>query len=158
VHNNHLDLLQLAQQLSQQKLASQASAAIGADARAMSYAGLCFASSALLLGLAKESYLPIAMIIGGLAFVLAAGIASYSARPVVFHMPGACYSDVAEDIEHKVAIEEVLRQLCGYSEDHIEKNKALLAGNAKLLELSQGLSFAAAVVSAVPQALSYYGS
>jgi hypothetical protein len=158
VHSNHINLLQLAHQLSQQKLESQASAAIGADARAMSYAGLCFASSALLLGLAKDSYLPIAMIIGGLTFILAAGIASYSARPIVFHMPGACYSDIAEDIEKKVAVEDVLQQLCGYSEVHIQKNSALLSDNAKLLDHSQKLSFFASVVSAVPQALSYYCS
>lgn len=155
MHTNRSQLVRLAHELIQQKLASQASSAIGADARAMSYAGLCFASSALLLGLANDAYSPVAMVIGGVAFVVSAGIASYSARPILFYMPGACLSDVQEDIDTDREVGDVLLQLSDYAETHISKNRTTLSDNADLLNLSQKLSFASAIVASVPQLLFY---
>ena len=124
----------------------------------MSYAGLCFASSAILLGLAKDSFEPISMVIGGIVFVISAGVASYSARPVNFYMPGACLSDLEEDLDNDTPMTTVLLELSSFAEKHININKSVLAENAGLLLHSQKLSVFAAIVASVPQALVYYFS
>lgn len=124
----------------------------------MSYAGLCFTSSALLLGLAKDAFLPVTMIIAGLAFVIAAGIASYAARPLMFYMPGAKPSTLDEDLANDAESDIVLTQLCSFAEKQIEQNNFTLKCNADLLILSQRLSLCAGLVAAVPQLLKYLHS
>ena len=151
---NQVLLYQLAYQLSQEKLSSQADAAIGADSRAMSFSGLSLTTGALLIGLAKESFIPIAALAGGGVLIAAASIAAYSARPIDFRFPGANFNDLSSDISKNVDLIIVLDELGKFTEKHIQENNKILAENANTLKQSIYFAIFGMIVALVPQLLS----
>lgn len=150
INDNRVALLQLAYNLSQEKLSSQANSAIGADARAMSFSGLCLTAGALLIGLSNSGGNSLSNLIGAGALIVAAGIAAFAARPIAFRFPGANFSDLASDIAENAALEDVLKELGSYAEKHINENNRLLSENATSLRQSIYVAMTGMIVALFP--------
>ena len=135
-------IIRLAFELSQAKLAAQASAALGADARAMSFCGACLAAAALLMGLANGSGFPVSMYVAGFFMIIAAAVSGYSARPVPFYFPGNNYNNLEDDIKGTDTHESVLAVLGGFADQHIQKNSEILAKNSAIALVPQFLALA----------------
>lgn len=142
-----------AYRLSEKRLDVQLTTALAADARAMAFAGICLAAAAVLGGLAEDSASPVLMLTGASLFGVAALFAGYSARPVDFHMSGARFSDLQEDIDKDQGYNAVIRQMGGFLDNQIDKNDQILNGNSKLFLRSFVISIIGVALAVVPQLL-----
>ena len=142
-----------AYRLSEKRLEVQLTAALAADARAMAFAGICLAAAAVLGGLAKDATSPILLLIGAFLLGVAAFLAGFSARPIDFHMPGAKFSDLEEDIRDNVEFEKVIQQLGGFADSHSVKNDAKLNQNSKLFHFALVTAVIGVAVAVIPQLL-----
>jgi len=148
------DVRKLALELSEKRLASQTAAALAADTRAMSLAGIMVAASAILVSFAENTPIPIATFVGAL-FLLGSGIvAARSARPIKFMMPGMNYSDFEEDLENDAPLEQVIEELGSHNDDSSRINDEVMEHNGELLKFSFRLAFAGIVVATLPQIVS----
>ena len=145
------NVIKLAYELSASRLNSQQTAALAADARAMSFAATMVAAAAILAGLSKDANNPIAMLIGSLVLILAAAVAGYSARPIKFYMPGARFSDLSEDISSAASLDNVLSELGGHNDANSDENDKKLANNSKLMKLAFVFAIIGVLVATVPQ-------
>ena len=144
-------VVQLAYELSEKRLASQLSAGLAADARAMGFAAIMIAAASILAGLAKDSANPLAMLIGSVILLASAGLAGIAARPLKFYMPGAKFSDLSEDIETDAKFIDVLTELGEYNDQNSVENDAVLNGNARGLRVAFFVSMIGVAAAAVPQ-------
>jgi hypothetical protein len=94
------------------------------------------AAAAILAALAESSPTPLILLFGATGLVGAASLAWYSARPVRFYAPGACFEDLAEDILNNREESDVLKELGGFHDKHIATNDKAMQESAKLLRLS----------------------
>lgn len=148
------ELIKEAYRLSEVRLASQQTSALASDARAMAFAGLVLAAAAILCGLAKDAYAPMALLIGSGLLVVAAALAGYSARPVDFYMPGANFDDLQEDIEQGVEYLKVIAELGRFNDKHTATNHRMMEANARCMKWAFLTSLFAILVASVPQFLS----
>ena len=140
-----------AYRLSEKRLEVQLTAALAADARAMAFAGICLAAAAVLGGLAKDATSPILLLIGAFLLGVAAFLAGFSARPIYFHMPGAKFSDLQEDIRDNVEFEKVIQQLGGFADSHSAQNDTKLNQNSKLFHFALVTAVIGVAVAVIPQ-------
>lgn len=147
------EIIRLAFELSQAKLAAQASAALGADARAMSFCGACLAAAALLAGFANGSGFPVAMYVSACFMIVSATISGYAARPVPFYFPGNSFKNLEEDMTGPDSFESLLGALGRFADQHIAKNSDILAENSMIFLQAVRLAIVALVVAIVPQFL-----
>jgi hypothetical protein len=148
---NSSELINEAYRLSELRLTSQQASALAADARAMAFAGLALATAAILCGLAKEAYVPLALLLGSGFLVVAAALAGYSARPLDFYMPGAEFNDLNEDIEQGVEFNLVISQLGQFNDKHTKTNHDVMSKNAKFLQAALAVSLLGILVAILPQ-------
>lgn len=144
------EIIRLAFELSQAKLAAQASAALGADARAMSFCGACLAAAALLAGLANGSGFPVAMYVSASLMIVSATISGYAARPVPFYFPGNNFKYLEEEMTGPDSLESLLSTLGTFADLHIAKNSEILAENSMIFLQAVRLAISALVVAIVP--------
>ncbi len=144
-------LHQEAYRLSEKRLEVQLTAALSADARAMAFAGICLAAAAVLGGLAKDATSPILLLSGAFLLGVAAFLAGFSARPIDFHMPGAMFSDLEEDIKNNIDFEKVITQLGGFADTHSVQNDEKLTKNSKLFQFALFLAVIGIAVAVIPQ-------
>ncbi|NVO56032.1 hypothetical protein HW561_09555 [Rhodobacteraceae bacterium B1Z28] len=140
-----------AYRLSERRLESQFTSALAADGRAMGFAGLSVAAAAVLCGLATDAHAPIALIVGAVFLVIAAGLSAYSARPVDFYSPGAQFNDLGDDMEKNIDYSAVLKELGDFNDKHSLANDKLLAGNSRFLKTAIFCALLGLTISIVPQ-------
>lgn len=141
----------LAYELSEKRLASQLTAALAADARAMSFAATMVAAAAILAGLSKESSAPTAMLIGALLVLLSAAIAAVAAKPTKFYMPGAKYSDLEDDIKAGASYADTINEIGNHNDLNSKENDTVLGSNAERLRWAFYSALIGALVAVVPQ-------
>jgi hypothetical protein len=86
-----------AYRLSEERLKVQTTSALAADARAMAFAGLLVAASAILAGLSADSSNATGMLWGAAILIVAAIFSGLAARPINFYMSGARVINVAHE-------------------------------------------------------------
>lgn len=142
---------ELAYELSEKRLASQLTAALAADARAMSFAATMVAAAAILAGLSKESAAPTAMLLGAILVLLSAAIAAVAAKPTKFYMPGAKYSDLEEDIKVGATYTDTINEIGSHNDLNSRENDKILGNNADRLRWAFYSALLGALVAVVPQ-------
>lgn len=122
------------------RLDAQLSAALAADQRAMTFAGLLFAGVAVLLGgglgisPGSPQTTPIfAMAIG---FTLAAACACWSARPSPWHFAGNFPASWTDDVSNGLSLEESKREMASNFQELLEFNEAQLTSAARWMRAS----------------------
>ncbi|MEM7721624.1 MAG: hypothetical protein AAF376_04565 [Pseudomonadota bacterium] len=150
--NENLDKLNMeAYRLSEKRLEMQLSAAIAADTRAISFAGICLAAAAVLAGLSENSSNSFSVLSGAFILGLAGAVSGWSARPIDFYMPGAKFSDLEEDIDQNKPFLSVVTQLGGYADKSSERNDKILKRNSKMFHLSFWIALFGVFVAILPQ-------
>ncbi|MBB3771522.1 hypothetical protein FHS55_002121 [Angulomicrobium tetraedrale] len=121
-------------------LAAQLQCGLAADARAISFVSVIAAAAAIVAATGFTLLLqtdpspfgrPALAIAGG--FLIAMGLASYSARPVGFHYCGNTPSSWIEDIRRRVTLEDALAEQLQHYDDQILHNAAILRGNGRCM-------------------------
>ncbi len=137
---------------SQVRLGSQATAATGADSRAMSFCGACLGAASLLIGLGSipKTENAVFLLLGACVEVIAGGIAAYSAKPRDFYFPGMSPSDLRSDIENSTHSSKLLAELIEYSERHIAKNTEIIQQNARVFRYSAIISILGVILTTSP--------
>ena len=118
-------IIEKAAQMSQLKLEQQHKAADFADQRAISFAGVQIAISAILCGLASGAPFPAGMYLGALVLLVSAALSWWSLLPSKLYVVGAKFSDFEEDIEMGQSMNEILSQIGKHSDTMYEKNKRI---------------------------------
>lgn len=134
--NDDSTVIDEAYRLSEQRLQSQLQAALAADQRAMSAAGMLVAAAAVITALAEHAASSWSMLVGAVGLSVAALLAWYSARPQNFYMPGALFGDLAEDIERKATLSQVKRELGAFNDKHAGKNSEAMDRSANQMALA----------------------
>ena len=137
--------------LSQRRLEDQTNAALAADQRAMSVAGLTLAAAAILCGLSPNAVAPSALLLGSVLLIISAGMAWYSARPVDFFMPGSHFRAFDSDIASERSPVDVLTEMGKNNDAAIDANDTLLTSNARTLGRSFLVAIFGVLVAVVPQ-------
>ena len=135
-----------------ERLSSQKDAALAADARATTYAGIIIAAAAVLAGLTQKGE-PIEMLIGATILVIAAAIAGFAARPVEFYMPGSKFSDFNDDIRQGKEWIETIDELSSLLDENSNENDRIMAKNARILQFSFWIALFGMLVATLPQLL-----
>jgi hypothetical protein len=150
--DSKVHLLSLCFEQSQALLASQASAAFGADSRAMSFCGACLAAASLLVGLASVASTTnvVFLVLGAICEISAAIIAAYAARPRNFYFPGAQPDDLRSDIAGQRDLPEVLKELIDFSQKHIDINRIIIRENARNFVRSAVTAILGIILTASP--------
>lgn len=136
---------------SEKRIQSQQSAALAADARAMSFSATSLAAAAILGGLSENALSPTAMLIGSGLLVAAATVAGYSARPKPFYFPGAKASDLSDDIVNDVSLTDVLAELGTHNDTNSKINDETLRSNSSFMRLAFFVAILGLIVSIAPQ-------
>ncbi|KAB7610124.1 hypothetical protein F9L33_14605 [Amylibacter sp. SFDW26] len=124
-----------AYRLSEERLKAQTSSALAADSRAMAFAGLLVAASAILAGLSTSSPNTDGMLWGAAILIIAAIFSGLAARPIDFYMAGAKAGDVYIDASQSDFLEEI-KQLSGFNDKHIVENYRKMKHNNDLFRIS----------------------
>ena len=140
-----------AYRLSERRLEDQTNAAQAADQRAMSVAGLTLAAAAILCGLSPSATVPIALLLGGVILVIAAGLAWYSARPVDFYMPGALYGSFDRDIAADRPAMDVIEEMGRHNDTSSVKNGGILTRNSRYMNAAFWVAFIGLLIAIAPQ-------
>lgn len=116
------------------RLEAQLKVGIAADQRAMTFSGLLFAGIAVLVALAfgensNVAYRP-QLISVAIGFVIAAGLASWSARPVAWHLSGNYPSSWAEDITAGHTKAQSRAEMAANFENMLKHNDRVLRTNS----------------------------
>ena len=137
---------------SQVRLGSQATAATGADSRAMSFCGACLGAASLLIGIGSigRTENAVFLLLGACVEVIAGSIAAYSAKPRDFYFPGMSPSDLRSDIQNRTHSSTLLAELIEYSEKHIAKNTEIIEQNAKIFRFSVIISILGIILTTSP--------
>lgn len=130
--DNKEKLILEAYRLSEARLGSQASLAIAADARAMSFAGLCLAAASILTGLGATTTGFESAFLGATLLVFSSILAWYSARPINFYVVGSKFSDFDGDIAGGVNFSESVAENGAFNDKHIKYNTVVLDNNASM--------------------------
>ena len=145
------NLREEAYRLSEKMLEMQFAAALSADQRAMSAAGITAAAAAILAGLASASAIPFAMLSGAMFLVVGAMFAWRAAMPVSFYAPGSSYENFKEDIEGEVHYLRVIAEMGGWNDKHIKSNRAVMSLNSKKMKRMYWLTAIGLAVAIAPQ-------
>lgn len=123
--DNHSRVILESLRQSEDMLRSQMTIALAADARSLTFCGLVLAAASLLVGLAGDSGLPVAMYLAGGILYIAAGLAGWTAMPVEWYAPGQKGGDFSEDIEQGKPFDAVALEMVAYTDKQIAKNEAV---------------------------------
>ena len=140
-----------AYRLSERRIEVQTQAALAADQRAMSAAGLALAAAAIMCGLAKDAAFPFGMLAASLLLMGTVGLAGYSARPVDFHMAGSTFGAFARDIADARPVIDVIVEMAEFNDEAIEENNKILGKNATLMTWAYVFALLSLVVAVSSQ-------
>ena len=138
-------------------LAAQNAAALAADQRAMSFAGLMVqaalavgaGATALFLQPNPDTALARSALATAVALTVSAGVAAYSAKPVRFHFVGGRPSAWVEDCASGRPLLDCLSDLPQILHDRIVDNDKVMRRNGTLLTWAMGIAIAAAAYAVV---------
>lgn len=154
--NTTLPLIEEAYRLSEQRLQSQFSAALAADQRAMTAAGMLIAAAAILTALADNASASWAMIVGAAGLALAALLAWFSARPQDFYAPGALFEDLAEDIACRASLAVVRSDLGKFNDKHARQNARAMDRSANMMSFAFVIALASVFFVASVEGFAIY--
>jgi hypothetical protein len=131
------------------RLEVQLTAAIAADQRAMTFAGLLFAGTAVLVGLAlgKDAQPahehPLLCVAAG--FVIAAALACLTARPTGWHQLGNYPSSFEDDVQNNLKLADTRAQTAANYEKMLKENEATLQLNGWFMRASMLVASVSAI-------------
>jgi hypothetical protein len=130
------------------RLDAQLSAALAADQRAMTFAGLLFAGIAVLLGgdfgtFSREAAQPILVVTIG--FTMAAGCACWSARPSPWHYVGNFPASWSDDISQGTSFDASRKETASDLQELLDHNESALQRAARWMRASMVTAVASAV-------------
>jgi hypothetical protein len=132
------------------RLAAQLTAAIAADQRAMTFAGLMLAAAAALTGAAlsasPQAVLTLPIIVSALGLFLTSALAVASARPVAWDYVGNEPSCWLRDINPAAELKLSLAEMADHYDGMIKDNEAAIAARAFWLRLSMGSALVSILV------------
>lgn len=130
------------------RLEAQLSAALAADQRAMTFAGLLFAGIAVLMGgggiSISSTYFQPALIFC-IGFALAAGCASWSARPAKWHYVGNFPASWNDDLSEGISFAESRRETATHFQEMLELNERALTRASRWMRASMILAISSVV-------------
>ncbi|AZO04338.1 hypothetical protein [Mesorhizobium sp. M2A.F.Ca.ET.043.02.1.1] len=139
-------------------LQAQLSAAIAADQRAYTFAGLNVATSVLLMGgsysLATQQHDP-NLFIGAVAFFVAVGlfvaawVAVMSARSVDFEFAGSQPGVWSQDLADRKPLQVSLAEQCQNYDDAIAANRATMANNSWMFNAAVNVALGSVGLGAI---------
>ena len=140
-------------------LAAQLQSGIAADARAIQFVSVMAAASALIAGAGFTLISEQNFVLGGPAllvsfgFMIAMGLASFSARPTDFFYCGNAPSQWKEDIRKNFSISQsIASQIVNY-DDQIMFNRNILINNSRCMNLAIVISWGSVAGGAVYAAI-----
>jgi hypothetical protein len=132
------------------RIEAQLTAALAADQRAMTFAGLLFAGIAVLLGAefrASTCSLPIdPVFVIAIGFTLAAACACWSAKPSPWHFAGNFPASWNEDVAAEMTLEESRKEMAANFQELLELNEAQLHRSASWMRASMVVALASAIL------------
>ena len=131
------EIIAKAFELSQQRLGVQLETANFADQRAMTFAGLQVATTAILATLSAGNW----MTSFAAALMLAGAIMSfYTVLPSKMYVAGSKFSDLEDDFEAKKSITDVYLELGAFTDEAIGKNEDIRKKANDIFKASFALS------------------
>ena len=131
------EIIAKAFELSQQRLGVQLETANFADQRAMTFAGLQVATTAILATLSAGNW----MTSFAAALMLAGAIMSfYTVLPSKMYVAGSKFSDLEDDFEAKKSITDVYLELGAFTDEAIGKNEDIRKKTNDIFKASFALS------------------
>lgn len=135
------------------RLQAQLTAALAADQRAMTFAGLLFAGIAALIGFAAAHsgalHNECGMVAVTLGFVVAAALACWSARPVKWHLVGNYPSSWDEDVRLSKRLPQTRAETAANYEEALQENERALQSAATFMRLSMTVGLVSAVAGVI---------
>jgi hypothetical protein len=132
------------------RLQAQLTAAIAADQRAMTFAGLMVAAAAAMigaaLGVSREADVTLPTIVTGLFLFAAAVLAVVAARPVAWDFTGNTPSAWVKSIADGDSLHTALSDMASFYAEMIEANEIAIANAAYWIRLSMGSALASLVI------------
>ncbi|MDH2328698.1 hypothetical protein QCN27_17740 [Cereibacter sp. SYSU M97828] len=139
MESNAAQLVREMQRRAEQRLQAQQDIALAADARALTFCGLCLTAASLLIGLA-DGEMRIPMYAAGGYIYVGAALAAYAARPTSWAAPGQPSDGYAEDLRDDRPIIEVISEVNAHIDDQILRNEKKLSENALIMRIAAATS------------------
>jgi hypothetical protein len=135
------------------RLSAQLTAAVAADQRAMTFAGLAMAAAGALigaaLGAANNSSLAAPIFVTAAGLLISAFFAVLSARPVPWDYVGNSPSSRLNDIADGTTLHESLAQMAQFYDEMISENEIAISGAADWIRLSMGVALISLVIGLI---------
>jgi hypothetical protein len=132
------------------RLQAQLTAAIAADQRAMTFAGLLLAAAAAMigtgLGASPDAKLTVPVFVTGLGLFVSATLAIVAARPVDWDFVGNTPSAWIGSIADKQTLHDALSDMATFYAEMIDNNETAIADAAFWIRLSMGSALASLLI------------
>lgn len=140
---------------SEEILKSQMAIAIASDTRALTFCGITLTAASLLVGLADEAAVEVAMYVASAMMFAAGALAAWTAMPVAWYAPGQPGRCFDEDIEADKPMNAVIGEMVAYNDKHFDINERVRDRQSRWLRISASLAGLAAPAGMLVQIVAW---
>jgi hypothetical protein len=135
------------------RLEAQLTAAVAADQRAMTFAGLMLAAAGAMIGAAlgasPDGPLTASVFVTALGLFISAVLAVLAARPVVWNFVGNTPASWLKGLNEDTSLKVSLAQMADFYAEMIEENETAFSGAAFWIRLSMGSALASLLLGLI---------
>ncbi|HRO14751.1 MAG TPA: hypothetical protein PLL33_06860 [Paracoccus sp. (in: a-proteobacteria)] len=155
MNDNRNAVIRESQRQSEEILKSQLTIAIASDTRALTFCGITLTAASLLVGLADQAEVTVAMYAASAMMFAAGALSAWTAMPVAWYAPGQPGRDFAEDIETDRPMNAVIGEMVAFNDRHFDINEQVRDRQSRWLRVAALLAGSAAPVGMLIQMVAW---